>query len=167
MPFIKGNKIAIGNKNVLGKHWKWSEESKNKIKGKKPKNLEYIQKLPKTQKFKDAVKKVNQKRKGENHPHWRGGISKIKGYNAFMIKRRKIKKLGNGGSHTFSDWEILKAQYDWTCPCCKKSEPEIKLSEDHIIPISKGGSDNIENIQPLCLKCNMKKYNKIIHYARH
>ena len=58
----------------------------------------------------------------------------------------------------------LKIKYKNTCPSCYKSEPEIKLTEDHIIPLSKGGNNKIENIQPLCGVCNCKKYNKIKKY---
>lgn len=72
--------------------------------------------------------------------------------------------MGNGGSHTIGEWETLKAQYNWICPACGKPEPEIKLTEDHIIPLTKSGSDNIENIQPLCRRCNIVKMTKIIKY---
>jgi 5-methylcytosine-specific restriction endonuclease McrA len=34
---------------------------------------------------------------------------------------------------------------------------EMFLEIDHIKPLSKGGSDNIENKQSLCQKCNNKK----------
>jgi len=56
-------------------------------------------------------------------------------------RRRLLWKAS--GSHTNGEWETLKAQYDWRCLACNRQEPEIKLSEDHIVPLSKGGSDNI------------------------
>ena len=71
------------------------------------------------------------------------------------VRKERIKQ--NGGCHSLGEWERLKAQYNWKCPKCSKSEPDIKLTRDHIVPISMGGSDNIENIQPLCIRCNSSK----------
>lgn len=78
------------------------------------------------------------------------------------IRRERIKRFG--GSHTLGEWETLKAQYDWTCPKCKGREPTLKLTRDHVIPLANGGSDNIENIQPLCNPCNAKKNTQTIRY---
>ena len=97
--------------------------------------------------------------------------SNVRRYNKIHRKKLKIKErlrqyqLKISGSHTLGEWETLKAQYNWTCPACGKTELEIKLTEDHIIPLSKGGSNNIENIQPLCGPCNSKKSTKIIIYS--
>lgn len=101
---------------------------------------------------------------GKNHWNYKDGRSDNKEYRDKQKNERNRRKQIAHGSHTIGELEDLKAKYNWTCPCCGKSEPEIQLTEDHIIPLSKGGSDNIENIQPLCKKCNLKKHTLIIKY---
>ena len=110
------------------------------------------------------VTKNNTSSVGEKSHNWKGGVSKVEGYESWMKNKRNRDKRSNGGSHTFLEWEELKRKYKYTCPSCKKKEPEIKLTEDHIVPVSKGGGDDIGNIQPLCKSCNIKKLNKTIKY---
>ena len=72
----------------------------------------------------------------------------------------RVRKLSALGSHTLEEWQQLKILYDLTCPKCFRAEPEIVLTEDHKIPISKGGTNFIDNIQPLCRSCNASKGTK-------
>ncbi len=72
--------------------------------------------------------------------------------------RRYAKEKNAEGNHTLEEWNDLKDRYGNVCAFCGSDE---KLTKDHIIPLSKGGSDYIENIQPLCKSCNSKKHNHI------
>lgn len=83
-------------------------------------------------------------------------LSRYKGYKA----KYRAGKKGNGGSFTWQEWEHLRAEYGYLCPLCLRREPDIILVPDHIRPISKGGTSDIDNIQPLCKSCNSWKSNK-------
>jgi len=74
--------------------------------------------------------------------------------------RRYAREKGAEGSHTLLEWQMLKFTHCYKCAICGEKKP---LTKDHIIPLSKGGSDNITNIQPLCRNCNSKKHTKIIY----
>lgn len=82
----------------------------------------------------------------------------------FIRNRREARKRAAGGAFTFEQWENLKSYYDHRCLACGRQEPEIVLTVDHVIPISRGGSDDISNIQPLCGACNCRKHARIIDY---
>lgn len=99
-----------------------------------------------------------------NHPRWKGGISQQGWYKSLYAKRSKIRRRGVEGLYTPNQWLSLKIKYGFMCLCCKKTEPEIDLTVDHIIPIAKGGSNNIENIQPLCRSCNSRKAINVTDY---
>ncbi len=71
-------------------------------------------------------------------------------------------KIKAEGFITIEEWERLKRKYDYTCQGCKKKEPEIKLTIDHIIPLTKNGTNWIANIQPLCKSCNSSKSNNLL-----
>lgn len=75
---------------------------------------------------------------------------------------RRAMKYNNGGRFTAREWLNLKARYNNTCLRCKRTD--VPLEADHIKPLSKGGSNSIDNIQPLCAKCNNWKATQEIDY---
>jgi hypothetical protein len=61
-------------------------------------------------------------------------------------------------------WRSVYSDFEAVCIMCK--ETPIKLEErqswhvSHVIPFSKGGSDELENLRPLCSKCNHRMSNQ-------
>jgi hypothetical protein len=78
--------------------------------------------------------------------------------------RRRARLEGAGGTHTRAEWDALLARYE-QCPLCGRRWEEIPphpgggavITEDHIVPLSRGGGNGIENLQPLCYSCNSRK----------
>ena len=78
---------------------------------------------------------------------------KVSEYNLNWRTRRN----GNGGKFTNKEWQELKKKHNYMCLRCKRYEPEIKLTVDHIKPLIFGGENTVKNIQPLCKSCNSIK----------
>lgn len=53
----------------------------------------------------------------------------------------------------------MKAQ-KYKCAFCRTDLRKVKATRDHIVALSKDGTDDKANIQWLCQSCNSKKHNK-------
>ena len=69
-------------------------------------------------------------------------------------RAERIKEARKKGTHTEEEWLEMKSFFG-VCVKCLGSSNLTK--RDHIIPIYQGGSDGIQNIQPMCTDCNSKK----------
>jgi 5-methylcytosine-specific restriction endonuclease McrA len=60
------------------------------------------------------------------------------------------------------DWETILDRFNYICLRCGGSS--VRLTIDHIIPVSKGGTNDTDNLQPLCKPCNSFKHDRTIDY---
>jgi 5-methylcytosine-specific restriction endonuclease McrA len=74
---------------------------------------------------------------------------------------RRVRELTAGGNHSDEEWQRLLDENGNRCLCCGESED---LTRDHVVPLAKGGSHEISNIQPLCRRCNSAKGTKSTDY---
>ena len=126
-------------------------------------NPDYIKNWHKNNR--DKVK-LHKKKWVENNPE---SVRKIK---LVMENRRRARMLNNGFESYKLD-EVI-SQYGTNCHICNKpidfDAPrktgskgwEMGLQLDHVIPVSKGGSDTIQNVRPSHGKCNSTKRAKIV-----
>lgn len=69
----------------------------------------------------------------------------------------RLKIAKEKGDHSKQDWSAMKIFFNNTCVMCFGESRLLNVERDHIIPIYQGGSNAINNIQPLCAKCNSSK----------
>lgn len=80
------------------------------------------------------------------------------------VRQARIKH--NGGSHTKAQWLALLA----ASPCCaecgrtwsqvpRRPDPRYRhtWTKGHKLPVIKGGSEDISNLQAECYECNFRK----------
>lgn len=79
------------------------------------------------------------------------------------IRHRRRARIQSSSEHfTSAEWLALLDRCDHKCLAC--GSDDRKLTVDHVVPLSLGGSNGIHNIQPLCGSCNSSKKNRVIDY---
>ena len=90
---------------------------------------------------------------GKNNPQKKSKII------VFQNAKRRARKFCNGGDGvTSSQWKNLIKLFGGACAYCR-AVPDV-LTIDHFVPLSLGGQDDVVNIVPACIKCNVEKGSK-------
>ena len=83
-----------------------------------------------------------------------------------IINGRNRSKDSNSKTLNKDEWIATINYFDNKCAYCGMTIDEHKerygqvLNQDHLIPLSRGGSYSMNNIVPVCKSCNSKKSNK-------
>jgi 5-methylcytosine-specific restriction endonuclease McrA len=75
-------------------------------------------------------------------------------------RKRRALKLKVGGELSKNLSQKLFVLQKGKCACCKGDLLKLKIHLDHIMPLSRGGSNTDNNIQLLCSSCNCSKNAK-------
>ena len=80
-------------------------------------------------------------------------------HKSVLNRNWNAKQLGAIGSFTTKEYKDKLDFYNNKCGYCLERNP---YTIDHIIPISKGGNNYIDNIMPACLQCNGQKRDYLL-----
>lgn len=72
-------------------------------------------------------------------------------------RRERLRMARSKGCHTKNEWRNMVDFFEGICVKCFGGSGLYNVERDHIIPIYQGGSDSIDNIQPMCARCNASK----------
>jgi len=89
-------------------------------------------------------------------------LEKVRWAKANNSRKRRAARHASPGGFTAEEFRALCESYGNKCLACGDSE--AALQADHVVPLTRGGSDDISNIQPLCGTCNRKKFVSVIDY---
>lgn len=73
---------------------------------------------------------------------------------------RRARKLGAATTLTPQEWEAILEAAGRACIYCGSRK---QITQDHLIPLSRGGQHTAENVAPACWPCNASKHNKLMH----
>src|SRR5258708_16498057 len=77
-------------------------------------------------------------------------------------RARRARERNARGTHTVQDIQSQYERQKGRCYYCKCTLPK-QYHVDHVIPLSRGGSNDPSNLVIACRRCNESKHNKLLH----
>lgn len=114
---------------------KWREQNKDKYKEQKKRDRE-----------------KHKERYASYLKEWR--MSNKDRFRAYLNNRKSKHKNGYVSP---DEWLAILEKYDGKCIYCERSG---NLTQDHWIPLARGGKHTASNIVPACQSCNRHKYTR-------
>jgi len=99
----------------------------------------------------------NKERAAQNMKSW---VQANRAAYTVIQARRRANKLAVVNDLTIQEWEEILETFNHSCAYCLRSD--VKITMDHMHPISKGGAHTKWNIVPACKNCNSKKKDRSI-----
>lgn len=131
---------------------KWYEKNRDAVK-EKSKRYYITNKRKKLSKSKEYRENNKEKLSSYNSEYCKNNRDLC----SMKSSRRRAIKAGNGGSHTVDQRKNKFQELGNICYYCGIPG---KMTVDHLTPISRGGTDDIGNIVPACLRCNCSKRDR-------
>lgn len=72
---------------------------------------------------------------------------------------RRARLAGCVGKFTPVEWKQKCKEYDHRCAYCRQRR---LLTRHHVMPVSRGGANTIDNIVPACRRCNCRIKTKVV-----
>ncbi len=92
---------------------------------------------------------------------WKCQNPKRRKVNDLAYKHRRKAHLALAeGTHTWTQWIERVVFCGWKCFYCAKQLSFSTLTQDHRIPLSRGGTNWPSNLVPACGSCNSRKLNR-------
>lgn len=104
-----------------------------------------------------AWRKANKERHAAYMKAWNKANSDARNV---INRNRRARERSAEGTHTKAELQALRAKQGNMCAGCLRCLKHIKSHVDHIMPLALGGTNDIDNLQYLCARCNLSKGKK-------
>jgi 5-methylcytosine-specific restriction endonuclease McrA len=123
-------------------------------------------KAAKREKYRESnanYRKAHQEKYKEYFRRWaKVNIEKVRETNRRAVHKRRLLLADTRCDLTIEQWNDIRRFYNYRCVYCGENK---LLTQDHIVPVSKGGEHTASNIVPACRSCNSSKGNRELKFT--